>query len=159
MIFHSTKRAPSVVASSAGWHSTTSKTSRVYARFLRQNPAEVHTLFKELADQMSPVSSAMQKLSSRSSKTSCPVLLADKPDNYIYFRVMRWQVAPAAKKPIPLRSRYAGLMDEMHKHFKVQIFATDLDEGRPSTAPAAANYSAGIEQDVTPERLLRFFTP
>jgi two-component system CheB/CheR fusion protein len=47
-------------------------------------------------------------------------------------------------------------MDETHLDFKVQIYATDLDEDAIAIARAGA-YSPNIVQDVTPERLRRFF--
>jgi two-component system CheB/CheR fusion protein len=49
------------------------------------------------------------------------------------------------------------LMDETHKDFKVQIYATDLDEDAINSA-RGGRYLAGIAQDVTPERLHRYFT-
>ena len=52
----------------------------------------------------------------------------------------------------PLRE----LLDEGHADFKVQIYATDLDEEAIAAARAGA-YPPNIVQDVSPERLRRFF--
>jgi two-component system CheB/CheR fusion protein len=52
------------------------------------------------------------------------------------------------------------LVEEMQEHSKncvVQIFATDLD-GRAITMARAGLYPASIANDLTPERLARFFT-
>ena len=47
-------------------------------------------------------------------------------------------------------------MDEAQHHFKVQLYATDLDDEAIATARAGI-YPLAIAQDVTPERLRRFF--
>ena len=48
------------------------------------------------------------------------------------------------------------LMHESHDDFKVQIYATDLDDDAIATAQAGA-CTPSIVQDVTPERLRPFF--
>jgi two-component system, chemotaxis family, CheB/CheR fusion protein len=47
-------------------------------------------------------------------------------------------------------------MDALKKHFKVQIFGTDIDADAIDTARAGI-YPAGIAKDVAPARLRRFF--
>jgi len=49
------------------------------------------------------------------------------------------------------------LMEEHHYEFKVQIYGTDLDDEAIAIARAGV-YPPNIAQDVTPERLRRFFT-
>jgi two-component system, chemotaxis family, CheB/CheR fusion protein len=126
----------------------------VYARFIRQNPAEVHTLFKELLINVTSFFRDAEAFVALK-QDILPVLLADKPDNYV-FRV--WVAGcSSGEEAYSIAITLRELMDELHKHFKVQIFATDLDEDAINSA-RSGNYPAGIEQDVTPERLLRFFT-
>ena len=48
-------------------------------------------------------------------------------------------------------------MDETRKEFRVQIYATDLDDDAISSA-RSGSYPAIVTADVTPERLRRFFT-
>jgi len=48
------------------------------------------------------------------------------------------------------------LMDETHQDFKTQIYSTDLDDDAIAVARAGV-YPPNIAQDVTPERLRRFF--
>jgi two-component system, chemotaxis family, CheB/CheR fusion protein len=48
-------------------------------------------------------------------------------------------------------------MDNLKQHFKVQLFATDIDSRAIATARAAV-YPASIAADVSPERLDRFFS-
>ena len=48
------------------------------------------------------------------------------------------------------------IMDETHKEFRVQIYATDLDDDVIVQA-RNASYPPNIIQDVTPDRLRRFF--
>src|SRR5208337_5387037 len=47
-------------------------------------------------------------------------------------------------------------MDLIKKEFKVQIYATDIDDDAIATA-RAGTYPANIAIDVPPERLRRFF--
>jgi two-component system CheB/CheR fusion protein len=84
-----------------------------------------------------------------------PALLADKPDDYV-FRI--WVAGcSSGEEAYSIAITWRELMEEMHKNFKLQIFATDLDEDAINSARSGC-YPAGIEQDVSPERLRRCFT-
>jgi len=126
----------------------------VYARFLKKNPSEVHSLFKELLINVTSFfrdAVAFDVLK----QDILPALLADKPDDYV-FRV--WVAGcSSGEEAYSIAIILRELMDEAHKDFKVQIYATDLDEDAISSA-RGGNYLAGIKQDVAPERLRRFFT-
>ncbi|MFH0816571.1 MAG: chemotaxis protein CheB [Methanobacteriota archaeon] len=49
-------------------------------------------------------------------------------------------------------------LDKLHQNFKTVIFATDIDQAAIDVARSGL-YPASISNDVTPERLARFFTP
>jgi two-component system CheB/CheR fusion protein len=49
-------------------------------------------------------------------------------------------------------------LEALKQNYRVQVFATDIDSRAIATARAGL-YSASIAQDITPERLSRFFTP
>ena len=48
------------------------------------------------------------------------------------------------------------LTEETHQQFKIQIYSTDLDDDAIAIARAGL-YPFNIAQDMTPERLRRFF--
>ena len=125
----------------------------VYARYLKENPAEVHTLFKELLINVTnffrdPEAFAVLE------KDILPQLCKDKPDDYL-FRV--WVAGCATgEEAYSIAILLRELMDETHQEFKVQIYSTDLDDDAIAIARAGF-YPPNIAQDVTPERLRRFF--
>ena len=125
----------------------------VYARFLETNPAEVRTLFTELLINVTsffrdPAAFLALK------EEILPQLLLGKPDDY----VLRVWVAGCAsgEEAYSIAIVLREFMDENQKDFKVQIYATDLDEDAVNTA-RSGRYPSNIVQDVTPERLRRFF--
>ncbi|MDP2180538.1 chemotaxis protein CheB [Methylicorpusculum sp.] len=125
----------------------------VYALYLKENPAEVHLLFKELLINVTNFFRDIEAFAVLENEI-LPQLCADKPDNYL-FRV--WVAGCATGEEaysiaILLRERMA----QSHQEFKVQIYSTDLDDDAIATARAGF-YPPNIAQDVTPERLRRFF--
>ena len=126
----------------------------VYASFLKKNPAEVQVLFKDLLINVTSFfrdPEAFEVLK----RDILPALLAGKPADYV-FRI--WVAGCASgEEAYSIAIVLRELMDEAHQDFKVQIYATDLDEDAINTA-RAGNYPVGISQDVSPERLRRFFT-
>jgi two-component system CheB/CheR fusion protein len=126
----------------------------VYARFLKQNPIEVRTLFKELLINVTSFFRDTEAFVALK-QDILPVLLANKTDDYV-FRV--WVAGCASgEEAYSIAIVLRELMDEAHKDFKVQIYATDLDEDAINSA-RGGSYPVGIAQDMTPERLLRYFT-
>jgi two-component system CheB/CheR fusion protein len=125
----------------------------VYARFLKQNANEVHCLF---SDMLINVTSFFRNAEAfvTLKQHILPPLLADKPADSV-FRV--WVAGcSTGEEAYSIAIVLRELMDEMHKDFKVQIYATDLDENVINRA-RSGNYPTGIMPDVGPDRLLRFF--
>jgi two-component system CheB/CheR fusion protein len=126
----------------------------VYARFLKDNSNEVPALFSDMLINVTsffrdPDAFVMLK------QQILPALLADKPDDYV-FRI--WVAAcSSGEEAYSIAIVMRELMDEMHKDFKIQIYATDLDDKVINLARAGC-YPVGIAHDVEPERLLRFFS-
>jgi two-component system CheB/CheR fusion protein len=84
-----------------------------------------------------------------------PQLLEGKPEGYV-FRV--WITGCATgEEAYSIAILLRELMEETQQEFKVQLYATDLDDDAIAVARAGL-YPANIAQDVTPERLRRFFT-
>ncbi len=127
--------------------------ANVYVRYLKENPAEVQALFKEL---LINVTSFFRDpdVFIELKHNILPQCLADKDEGYV-FRVWISGCATgeeAYSMAIILRE----LMDENHHQFTTQIYATDLDDDAINTARNGL-YLPNIMQDISPERLRRFF--
>jgi len=125
----------------------------IYARFLKQNPAEVHALFNELLINVTSFFRDAEAFAVLK-RDILPALLAEKPEASV-FRV--WVAGCASgEEAYSIAILLRELMDEAHNYFKVQIYATDIDDEAINTARSGI-YPAGIAQDVSPERLARYF--
>lgn len=126
----------------------------VYARFLKQNPAEVQALFKELLINVTSFFRDPEAFVALKQEILTQ-MLADKPDDYV-FRI--WVAGCASgEEAYSIAILVREIMDEAHRDFRVQIYATDLDDDAIDAARTGC-YPPNIAQDVTPERLRRFFT-
>jgi two-component system, chemotaxis family, CheB/CheR fusion protein len=125
----------------------------LYVRYIKEHPAELQILFKELLINVTsffrdPDAFAFLK------QEVLPQLLAGQPADYV-FRV--WVAACASgEEAYSIAILLREFMNETQREFKVQIFSTDLDEDAIATARAGV-YPPNIAQDVSPERLHRFF--
>ncbi len=127
--------------------------TEIYAHYLKEHPPEIHLLFKELLINVTcffrdPEAFVVLK------QNILPQLLKDKPEGYV-FRV--WVAGCATgEEAYSIAILLRELMDETQRDFKTQIYSTDLDEDAIAMARAGI-YPPNIAQDVTPERLRRFF--
>jgi len=138
------------------------KDMSVYARFLKQNTSEVHTLFNELLINVTSFFRDPEAFVALK-QDILPALFANKSDDYVF---RAWVAGcSSGEEAYSIAIIIRELMDEANNDFtkdfpkdlKVQIYATDLD-GDAISAARSGRYPAGIAQDVTPERLKRFFT-
>ena len=130
----------------------------VYARFLKANPAETQLLLRELLINVTSFFRDPEAFVALK-ETILPTLLKDKPPGY-NFRV--WVAGCASgEEAYSIAIVLMELQDEIHarheQELNIQIYATDLDDDAIATA-RAGRYPPSIAQDVTPERLRRFFT-
>jgi two-component system CheB/CheR fusion protein len=124
-----------------------------YARYLKENPLEVHSLFKELLINVTSFFRDPEAFDVLEDKILLPTL-KDKPDDYVF---RAWVVGCASgEEGYSIAILLRELMDTMHRDFKVQIYATDLDDEAIAMA-RTGYYPLNIVQDITPERLRRFF--
>lgn len=127
--------------------------TEVYARYLKENPAEVHLLFKELLINVTSFfrdPAAFDFLQ----QDVLPRLCKDKPEDYV-FRV--WVAGCATgEEAFSIAILLREWMEENRREMKVQIYSTDLDDDAITIARAGL-FPPNIVQDVTPERLRRFF--
>lgn len=125
----------------------------IYLRFLKENPAEVHLLFKELLINVTNFFRD-EEVFAELKQNILPQLLADKPEDYV-FRV--WVAGCATgEEAYSIAILLREWMMAMHREIKVQLYATDLDDDAIAIARAGL-YLPNIVQDVTPERLRQFF--
>ncbi len=129
----------------------------VYARFLTAHPAELQTLFREML--INVTSFFRDPLAFAALKDQIlPALLADKPAGY----ALRVWVAGCATGEeaysiaIVLRELIDDHLLANSQDLGVQIYATDLDD-EAIVAARSGLYPPNIAQDVTAERLRRFF--
>jgi two-component system CheB/CheR fusion protein len=124
-----------------------------YARYLKENPAEVHILFKELLINVTSFFRDKEAFAAIMNVV-LPRLFDNKPENYI-FRV--WVPGCASgEEAYSIAMLFREYMDTIKQEWKVQIYATDIDEDAIATARAGM-YPANIAIDISPDRLLRFF--
>ena len=125
----------------------------VYARYLKEHPPEVHLLFKELLINVTSFFRDTEAFVALKHDI-LPLLLKDKPEGYV-FRV--WVAGCATgEEAYSIAMLLRELMDETQREFKTQIYSTDLDDDAIAMARAGI-YPPNIAQDITPERLRRFF--
>ncbi len=125
-----------------------------YARYLHENPAEVHILFKELLINVTSFFRDKEAFEALNND-ALPRIFENKPENYI-FRI--WVPGCASgEEAYSLAILFREYMDSVKQDFKLQIYATDIDDDAIATARAGM-YPANIAIDVSPERLRRYFT-
>ncbi len=126
----------------------------IYARYLKENPAEVRTLFKELLINVTSFFRDGEAFLTLK-QDILPQLFADKPEDYVF---RAWVAGCASgEEAYSIAILLREFMDENKREIKVQLYATDLDD-EAITVARAGLYPPNITQDVTPERLRRFFT-
>ncbi len=125
-----------------------------YLRYMLRNPHEVDALFQELL--IGVTSFFRDPLAFKAlAKIGLPALLDSKcEDDQIRMWVPGCSTGEEAFSLAMLIQEY---MAQRKIKFQVQIFGTDLDVQGIETARKAL-YPEGIANDITPERLQRFFT-
>jgi two-component system, chemotaxis family, CheB/CheR fusion protein len=122
-----------------------------YIRLLQENPAEVESLFKELLIGVTNFfrdPESFEKL-----KELLAELVKTKPDNS---KIRIWVPGcSTGEEAYSVAIILRECMNEARKNFNVQIFATDIDSSAIDIA-RIGTYT-GIKQDVSKERLKKFF--
>ncbi len=125
-----------------------------YVKYLQQSPDEIEDLFHDLLIGVTnffrdpEAFSALEKL-------VIPKLFDWKsPDGVI--RV--WSPGcSTGEEPYSIAILLAEHQEKLKQNFKIQVFATDIDNRAIANARAGI-YTASIAADLSPERLARFFT-
>ncbi|MEX2402665.1 MAG: chemotaxis protein CheB, partial [Balneolales bacterium] len=125
-----------------------------YVRYLRETPDEVTVLFRDLLIGVTRFFRDPEMFDALKRQV-IPGLFEDKqPGTEVRVWVPGCSTGEEAYSiAILLREHIEGL----DRHYKVQVFATDIDSRAIHTARIGA-YPAGIVGDISEERLKRFFT-
>lgn len=125
----------------------------LYSRYLKENPAEINVLFKELLINVTNFFRDPEAFHVME-KVILPKLCKHKSNDYV-FRV--WVPACASgEEAYSIAILLCELMEKTKQQFQVQIYSTDLDDDAIATARAAI-YPSSISLDVSPERLRNYF--
>ncbi len=125
-----------------------------YARYLSENPAEVHLLFKELLINVTSFFRDPEAFEILRTEI-LPPLFENKPEDYV-FRV--WVAGCATgEEAYSIAMVFRECMGEARHQYKIQIYSTDIDEDAIAVA-RSGTYPPNISIDLSPERLRRFFT-
>lgn len=126
---------------------------KVYAKYLSNHPDEGHALFKELLINVTNFFRDGEAFSTLK-QDILPQLFSAKPDEYVF---RAWVAGCASgEEAYSIAMVLREYMDETHQEFKVQLYATDLDDEAIAIARAGL-YPPNISQDISAERLNRFF--
>ena len=126
-----------------------------YVRFLQENPQELDLLFKELLIGVTGFfrdAPAWEALKGE----AIPAILARYPDGGT---IRAWSAGCSTGEEaysLAIVFREALEQAKPNGNFTLQIFSTDLDRDAIDSA-RQGSYPANIAQDVSPERLRRFF--
>ncbi len=126
----------------------------VYARYLKEHPAEQRELFRALLINVTSMFRDPDAFEALKREVLAP-LLGKKTAEDAVVRV--WIAGCASgEEAYSIAILLRELMDESSRTVKVQIYATDLDEDAIAVARAGI-YPPNIAADVSPERMHRFF--
>lgn len=125
-----------------------------YIRFLQQTPAEIEALFHDL---LIGVTSFFRdpKAFAVLEAEAIPRLFMDKPAGAT---IRIWVPGcSTGEEAYSIAILLQEKMEAMKQNFKIQLFATDIDNLAIAQARSGI-FPASIAADVTPERLARFFS-
>jgi two-component system CheB/CheR fusion protein len=128
--------------------------TEVYARYVKEHPAELQILFRELLINVTSFFRDPEAFAALKQNV-LPQLVTGKPESYVF---RAWVAGCASgEEAYSIAILLREFMEEVRQDFKVQLYATDLDDDAIAVARAGV-YPPNIAQDVSPERLRRFFT-
>ncbi len=125
-----------------------------YVDYLQVSEREAGILFKELLIGVTDFFRDTQAFDHLLHKY-LPDMLASKPDDYT---IRVWVTGcSSGEEAYSLAIILLESMENIKRHFNVQIFATDIDEGAIEVARSGL-YAESVLSNVSAERLKRFFT-
>ncbi|MBO0860257.1 MAG: PAS domain S-box protein [Chloracidobacterium sp.] len=125
-----------------------------YAKYLRDKPAEVENLYQDILINVTSFFRDPEAFEALKDKIFPRIVERRRPDEPVRIWVVGCSTGEEAYSIAMAFSEFVG---ERAKHTPVQIFATDLNE-RSIEIARSGIYSKNIADDISPERLRRFFT-
>ncbi|MBK1716989.1 chemotaxis protein CheB [Thiocystis violacea] len=125
-----------------------------YVRYLRQDPAEIEALYRDLLIGVTSFFRDPEAFDALRTEV-IPRLFADKPAGA---SVRIWVCGcSTGEEAYSIAILLQEHLEFLKQTFKVQVFATDIDDRAIEQARAGV-YPPSIAADVSPERLARFFS-
>jgi two-component system CheB/CheR fusion protein len=125
-----------------------------YIKFLQKNSAELESMFRDLLIGVTNFfrdPDAFKALE----EMAIPRLFTDKTPGSV---IRIWSPGcSTGEEAYPIAILLQEHMEALKKNYRLQVFATDIDNQAIATARAGI-YPASIAVDISPERLARFFT-
>jgi two-component system CheB/CheR fusion protein len=126
---------------------------RTYVHYLKDTPAEVDALFKDLIIEVTGFFRDPEAFEVLGKKIIPAIVDYKKPDSAV--RV--WVPGCATgEEAFSLAMLFQEAMDRLNKHLNVQIFATDINKETIEHA-RTAQFPVGISSDIPSKRLGQFF--
>ncbi|MES2673308.1 MAG: chemotaxis protein CheB, partial [Pseudomonadota bacterium] len=125
-----------------------------YVKYLQQAPTEVEALFRDLLIGVTSFFRDPETFAELEQQI-IPKLFVGKPTGAI---IRAWSTGcSTGEEAYSIAILLQEQVETLKKNYKIQVFATDIDSQAIATARAGV-YPASISDDITPERLARFFT-
>ncbi len=125
-----------------------------YVKYLQQSPAEIEALFRDLLIGVTSFFRDVEAFQALEEQI-IPALLKDKPAGSV---IRVWSTGcSTGEEAYSIAILLHEYIELSKKNFSVQLFATDIDSRAIATARAGL-YPASIADDITPQRLSRFFS-
>ena len=126
-----------------------------YVKYLQQTPVEIEALFRDLLIGVTNFfrdTDVFEVLE----KQIIPKLFENKQTGMV---IRAWSTGcSTGEEAYSIAILLQERLETLKQNIKVQVFATDIDS-RAIAAARAGVFPASIANDMTPERLARFFTP
>ena len=125
-----------------------------YVRYLQRNPADVEALFRDLLIGVTSFFRDPEAFAALQGQ-AIPYLFAGKPAGSL---IRVWVPGcSTGEEAYSLAILLQERMEELKQSFKLQVFATDIDP-RAIECARAGLYPANVADDISPQRLARFFS-
>src|SRR5262245_22389566 len=125
-----------------------------YSEYLRNHPEEVENLFQDILINVTSFFRDPEAFKALKEKIFPRIVEHYTPDEPVRIWVVGCSTGEEAYS---IAMAFMEFVSERAKHIPVQIFATDLNE-RSIERARSGLYSKNIVEDVSPERLRRFFS-
>lgn len=124
-----------------------------YLGFLKKDEKEIDTLFNELLINVTSFFRDKEAFETLKSDVLLPIVQNSRPNN----KIRIWSAGcSTGEEPYSIAMMLREVMSEIENPPEVQIIATDIDNAALEVA-RRGHYPATIAENITPERLERFF--